>query len=158
MLYSNDMDLPRYVTLATSNHTRYEFLSVGIKGAIKKAVNYIEVAPGIYNLGFGDLNEATHEIKDTTRSNNGDRDKVLATVASTVIDFMKQYPDAIIYAAGETPVKTRLYQMGINSNWHEINQLFTIKGYAKGVWEPFTQKKNYDAFTLTAKEISKFEQ
>lgn len=47
--------------------------------------------------------------------------------------------------------------MGINSNWHEINQLFFVKGYADGIWEPFLQKKNYDALTLTAKEISKFE-
>ena len=57
------MDLRRYEAVAIANHKRYEFLSVGPKGAIKKVVNYIEIAPGIYNLGFGDLDETTQEIR-----------------------------------------------------------------------------------------------
>jgi hypothetical protein len=41
--------------------------------------------------------------------------------------------------------------MGINSNWHEISQLFEVDGFADGNWEPFEQGKNYKAFILRAK-------
>ena len=91
------------------------------------------------------------KVKDDTRSNNADKDKVLATIAFTVVDFMKHHPEAIIIAEGETPAKTRLYQIGINANWSEINRLFEIKGFIDGNWEAFNQKKNYKAFTLRAK-------
>jgi hypothetical protein len=151
IVYSIQMNLQRYETIAVSNHKRYELLSVGPKRAIKKVVSYIEVAPGIYNLGFGDWEETTQKIIDTVRSNNEDRDKVLATVAFTVIDFMKYYPGALILAEGETPVKTRLYQMAINANWGEINQLFDIKGLVGETWEPFNRNKSYEAFALHAR-------
>ena len=41
--------------------------------------------------------------------------------------------------------------MGINSNWHEISQLFDIIGFANNNWETFKQGKNYEAFALKAK-------
>lgn len=75
----------------------------------------------------------------------------MATVASTVIDFMNHHPRAIIMAEGETPAKTRLYQMGINANWNDISQLFEIEGFIEGHWETFNQMKNYEAFILRAR-------
>jgi hypothetical protein len=109
------------------------------------------VEDGVYNLAFGDWDEKTQRIIDYSRTNNDDRDKVLATVTSTVIDFMRYYPDAIIFAKGITPGKTRLYQIGINQNRHEISQLFDIEGFYKGGWESFQPGRNYEAFTLKAK-------
>jgi hypothetical protein len=145
------MHLPKYSAFSDASHETYEFLSSGPKGTIKKVVKYTEVEPGVFNLGFGDWDEVEQEIKDSTRTNNADRELVLATVASTVVDFMRYHPDAILFAEGETPAKTRLYQMGINSSWHEISQLFEIEGFANGDWESFEQGKNYEAFTLKAK-------
>jgi hypothetical protein len=91
------------------------------------------------------------KVMTMPEGNNDDLDKVLATVASTVIDFIKYHPHAIIFAEGVTPAKTRLYQMGINSNWQEISQSFDILGNFKGSWELFEQSKNYQAFALKAK-------
>ena len=145
------MQLPRYNALANTTHTTYEFLSSGKKGIIKKVVQYTEIAPGVFNLGFGDWDEIEQVVKDHLRTNNGDREKVLATVAGTVIDFMLYHSHVILFAQGETPAKTRLYQMGINSNWHEISQLFDIIGFANNNWETFKQGKNYEAFALKAK-------
>ena len=71
-------------------------------------------------------------MEDNTRSNNGDRDKILATVARTLLIFMECHPKAIIFAKGQTPAKTRLYQMGINQNWKEIGRLFFVAGLYKG--------------------------
>jgi hypothetical protein len=145
------MHLPGYAAVANASHNTYEFLSSGPKGTIKKVVLYMEVEPGIFNLGFGDWDEIEQAVKDDTRTNNADRDKVLATVASTVVDFMHYHPDAILFAEGETPAKTRLYQMGINTEWQEISRLFEVQGLGSEGWEPFQKEKNYKALTLRAK-------
>jgi hypothetical protein len=55
-------------------------------------------------------------VDDSIRSNNGDRDKVLATVAFTALDFTDEFPEALIVMEGSTSARTRLYQMGIGNN------------------------------------------
>lgn len=145
------MNLPKYSVGSDNNHLTYEFLSKGPKGAIKKVVLYQEIDDNVFNLAFGDWNEVKQKIDDSVRSNNDDRDKVLTTVGSTVIDFIRHHPKAIIFAAGITPGKTRLYQMGINANWNEIDELFDVEGFYRGNWERFERSKNYQAFTLKPK-------
>jgi hypothetical protein len=49
----------------------------------------------IAHIGFGDWKVELGELDDLSRSNNGDRDKVLATVAFTAMDFTDKYPGAI---------------------------------------------------------------
>lgn len=145
------MNVERYPVTSNVEHSRFEFSSEGPRGAIKKVVEYQHIGRNIFNLAFGDWDEETQKLKDNVRTNNLDRNKVLATVAHTVIDFTKYYPDTIICAQGNTPAKTRLYQMGISSNLSVISKLFSIGGYVDDVWEPFNKQKNYDSFTLTAK-------
>lgn len=145
------MHLDKYAALADDRHETYEFLSSGPKGSIKKVVVFQKIGLNLYNLAFGDWDESAQKINDDVRTNNDDRDRVLTTVASTVIDFMQYHPLAIIRAEGITPAKTRLYQMGINSNWNDINQLFEIQGLIDGEWELFNPRKNYKAFTLMSK-------
>jgi hypothetical protein len=140
-----------YDVFSDSRHEMYEFLSSGPKGAIRKIVVFEEKQPKLYNLAFGDWNEEIQDFRDDVRSNNGDRNKVLATVAYIVVDFMMHHPEARLYAEGVTKARTRLYQMGINVNWNEISQFFEIEGRINGRWEPFKRNKNYDAFTLEVK-------
>jgi hypothetical protein len=90
-------------------------------------------------------------LDDSIRSNNGDRDKVLATVAFTALTFMDQYPKAEIFVEGSTAARTRLYQMGINNNLLEISLNFNVKGYREGSWEAFRQGRNYKAFLIQRK-------
>jgi hypothetical protein len=74
----------RYVLRIDDNFKTFEFISEGPKGAITKSVQYKEMpTAGVYNLGFGDVNVLTDEINDLIVTNNGDSQKVLATVAST---------------------------------------------------------------------------
>lgn len=112
---------------------------------------YREIELNVFNLEFGDWEDEQQKINDRTRSNNNDRDKVLATVASTVIDFMSRHPNAMIFAEGVTPGKTRLYQMAIHGHWEEIDKLFDIAGFNGDDWEPFISGRNYEAFTLKIK-------
>ena len=97
------------------------------------------------------MDEETGRINDTIASNNDDRDKVLATVAGAVVDFMEDHPGAILYAEGSTPARTRLYQMGISKFWDEISEDFKIDGFANGGWKPFTKGENYESFLLKLK-------
>lgn len=132
----------------------YEFFSEGPKGTIKKVVRYrlIQEHPSrIYNLGFGDWNEENVDIEDMVATNNQDRQKVLATVADTVLDFTGSHPDAFVFAQGSTAARTRLYQMGISAFWDEIGALFLVLAYSGGEWKPFEKGKNYEAFLIRRK-------
>jgi len=66
----------------------------------------------------------------------------VATVASTVIDFLKHHPEALVIAKESTQSRTRLYQMGISDNWHAIRRQFHVEGLYNGEWEPFVPGKN----------------
>lgn len=86
----------------------FEFTSIGPKGRVKKIVQYSETnLKEFFNLGFGDKDDKTGEINDAVITNNGDSQKVLATVASTVYAFTDKYPNAWIYIQGSTEVRTR---------------------------------------------------
>src|SRR6185437_9084289 len=103
----------------SSNYQHYEFESVGPKGKIIKIIRFsLTNIDGVtyINLGFGDEDFALGGINDLSVSNNDDKDKILATIASAVLDFTAIYPDMMVYAKGSTPVRTRLYQMGIAAN------------------------------------------
>jgi hypothetical protein len=129
----------------------YLFVSEGARGKITKAVIYSQMRGNLFNLGFGDWNEELREVDDSVRSNNGDRDMVLATVASTALNFFDQFPKAKIFAEGSTPARTRLYQMGIAHNILEINKDFDVLGFTDNDWEPFQRGRNYTAFLITSK-------
>ena len=82
------MNLEKYGITSDSDRLTFEFLSSGPNGTIKKVVLYQEIASDVYNLAIGDWNEQKQRVDDNARSNNEDREKVLATVASTVIEFI----------------------------------------------------------------------
>jgi hypothetical protein len=140
------LNLPSYYFYSTNSHFDYEFLSIGLNGSIKKIARFRQRGDNVYNFGFGDLNETTGEISDTTASNNGDRDVVLATVAKIIYEFTGLFPDAIIFIVGSDGPRTRLYQQGIIKFWEQIEPVFEISGYKNGKWLPFKKGINYDAF------------
>jgi len=146
------MNLPHY-TYLTTDYQEYEFYSEGPKGSIKKLVTFakIQEEPVIYNLAFGDADLITGQMNDSVTSNNEDRDIVLATVAHTVIDFCHHYGDHFIYAKGSTPVRTRLYQMGISGLLDEITLNFDIYGVIENAAYPFERNVNYEAFLVKRK-------
>jgi hypothetical protein len=140
------MNLDRYLYSTNNTYLDYEFDSVGPKGVIKKVVRLSKIGDGIYNLGFGDLNERTSEIYDSVATNNADTEKVLATVAMIAYEFTSVYQGALIYVEGVTPARTRLYQINISKYWEEINKIFEIQGLRNNKWELFRKNVNYDAF------------
>ncbi|WP_158795807.1 hypothetical protein [Pedobacter sp. L105] len=131
----------------------YSFYSEGPKGRIKKSVIYTKIQddPPVYNLAFGDFDNETKEINDKINTNNDDRDIVLATVANTINDFSNKYGNNFIFAAGSTPSRTRLYQIGIFGLWDEIEKDFYLWGYKEDNWREFQCNVNYEAFLIKKK-------
>ena len=145
------MHLSHYNYKTNESFLDFEFISEGPKGRIRKVVRFSVIQKDVYNLGFGDLDEVSGEISDTTITNNKDSQKVLATVALVVNDFTFQYPTCYVFAMGSTPARTRLYRMGITNNWHTISKQFDVYGLKNNNWEPFTFRKDYDAFLIRRK-------
>ncbi len=144
------MNQPQYKFQTNESFLDFEFESTGPNGRIKKVVRFTpRNASGrtYFNLGFGDWNEVEGRIDDSSTSNNQDTQKVLATVAATVLEFTAVYPDMPVYARGSTPARTRLYQMGISANLAQIEPILEIYALKKGGdWEPFQTGTNYEAF------------
>ena len=150
------MILDRYEIKAGNNLTTFEFLSEGIKGQILKIIQFQQMnLENLYNLAFGDKNLDTGKLDDTVVTDNGDSEKVLATVVSAIYAFADRYPDSWIYATGSTASRTRLYKMGINKYYEIVLEDFEIMGEYRNEWERYEFGKNYQAFAVHRKN-SKF--
>jgi len=148
------MNYPRYDYSEENELSIFEFDSIGKKGKITKLVQYTEMSvKGYYNLGFGDLDLETREINDEIITNNGDGQKVLATVVSTLYSFTGKYPEAYIYATGSSESRTRLYRMGITNNIEELKKDFLVYGLRNdNEFEPFIIGEDYLGFLVTRKK------
>lgn len=150
------MDVPKYDYLTNKDALSYEFFSDGPKGRIRKIVKYslqyLSDDVAFYNLTFGDWNEAENKIDDLIISNNNDKERILATVALTIIEFSEKYPLMPVYVQGSTLARTRAYQMAINRHFEEIELLFYIFGLIENSgWYPFFKGRNYSAFLVLKK-------
>lgn len=111
----------------------------------------VEGFKNLYNIALGDKLEGSDEIDDLIVTNNQDREKVLATVAATVIIFTKRRPKAQIYIEGSTRSRTRLYQIAISKYFDELSHLFDIKGFMDDDFYPFEKNNDYASFLITRK-------
>jgi hypothetical protein len=106
---------------------RYVFISIG-KKRIEKVVDFIPLKGRNYmNLGFGDL-LSDGSLDDKANSNNGDLIKVMATVVDIVKHFTAQHPKIIIFFAGSTLERTRLYTRILKSYYPVFSGEFAIFG------------------------------
>lgn len=146
------MKLERYELKAGRNLTTFEFLSEGTKGKIVKVIQFQPMnLPNLYNLAFGDKNPETGQIDDMVVTDNGDSEKVLATVVAAVYAFAGHHSGAWVYASGSTDVRTRLYRMGINKYLEIVEQDFEIMGEHQNEWEWYEKGKDYQAFAVQRK-------
>lgn len=161
------MQIEKYRTETESNRLSYSFYSVGEK-TIKKIVEYTKlpkywmIANGlpidadVYNLALGDENIDADDFSDQIISNNGDMDKVLATVADTAFNFWEYYPNALIFFEGSQPegqehLRTYLYRKKMERFFDKISSVADIYGRLDDELEYFTKGKNYNAFLIIRK-------
>jgi|ERR1017187_7908826 hypothetical protein len=147
------MNMEQYTLKAEDSLMVYEFLSEGPKGKIPKLVKFSKTnTRDLFNLAFGDKDLKTGNIDDLIISNNGDSEKVLATVVATVYAFTDKHPEAWIYATGSTLARTRLYRMGITKYIVEIRKDFEVLGMRNNAWYPFRKNVEYVAFLVRRKK------
>lgn len=149
------MKLDRYELKSDDQLTTFEFLSEGPKGKIQKIIQFSLVNQNnLYNLAFGDRHQTTGEIDDRVITDNGDSEKVLATVVAAVHAFCDQFPLAWIYTTGSTASRTRLYRMGINKYFEIVEADFEIFGQTESEWERYIKDKDYQAFVIQRKIVN----
>jgi len=147
------MQLPKYPLASSDKLMTFEFISEGHNGLIHKLIQYQPTnLKDVYNLAFGDKDHTTGNIDDTVISNNGDSEKVLATVVATIYAFTDKYPNAWIYATGSTKSRTRLYRIGISRFISEVNEDFEVFGEWNSNWETFRKNVEYEGFLVRKKE------
>jgi hypothetical protein len=107
----------------------FDFVSTGERGNILKRVAFNETEKaGVYNLAFGDVDK-DNRIDDFAVTDNGDRNKVLATIAVIVETYTRKYPDRWIIFRGSTRERNRLYRMAIALHADELSALYDIWVY-----------------------------
>jgi hypothetical protein len=141
-----------YPWQSDDNRLYFEFLSVGPEKIIPKAVLFspFQHLTNRFNLALADIKE-DGSLCDIAVSNNHDLDKVMATVANCIATFFKHYPTAEIYIQGNTPSRTRLYQIIFSRELSIVTQNYEIYGTIGLVTEPFQPNRNYSSFLLKRK-------
>ena len=103
------------------------------------------------NLAFGDKHPVTGGIDDLAVSDNGDTGKVLATVVAAVYVFFDNRPTAYLYAQGSTKARTRLYRIGINRFYKDMQQDFYLYGRIGEDFVDFEPDVEYEGFLAQRK-------
>jgi hypothetical protein len=136
----------------TDDFAVFDFVSAGKNGDILKRVAFTKTDQDkVYNLALGDVDE-DNEINDYAVTDNGDRNKVLATVASIVEAYTKRFPDRWIIFRGSTAERTRLYRIAVGLHLDELSDLYEIRGYVAGDAVPFVKNMKINAFLIKRKK------
>jgi hypothetical protein len=151
------MKYEKYDSLeVSSNLSEYKFVSTGPKGEIQQLIQFeLTDMPGIYNLAFGSCKN-DGSVDDLTITDNKDRNKILATIASAIYQFTMQFPEKLVFFTGSTPQRTRLYRMAIALNFDELVVDFQIFGILKEehsfINVPFQKNIDYFGFMIRRKK------
>lgn len=147
------MYLAKYPLKTGQTRRVFEFTSEGPKGAVTKIIQFQQMdLPGFYNIAFGDRNP-DGSFSDTVATGNGDAEKVLATVVASIYLFLELYPDAWIFATGNSTARTRLYQRGINKYYDEARETLELMGQTAEEWEEYEKGKQYEAVAVCRKKV-----
>ncbi|SHN12461.1 hypothetical protein [Chitinophaga sp. CF418] len=121
----------------------FDFFSIGKRGIAPKRIAFIPTdQEAVYNLVFGDIN-AEGEIDDEVISDNGDRNKILATVIYVVNTYLEAYPERIVFFTGSTEGRIRLYRIVISVHYTDFSKKFDIYCQTETGIVPF--KRNIEA-------------
>jgi hypothetical protein len=89
------MYLDKYQLKTEENFTRFEFISEGSNGTIRKLIEFQQtIDTDTFNLAFGDKDPVTGVLDDLAVSSNGDTQRVLATVVAAVYTFLEKHRTA----------------------------------------------------------------
>ena len=129
----------------------FDFVSCGKNGNVLKRVAFTKTEDDrVYNLALGDVDE-DNEINDLAITDNGDRNKVIATVVSIVEAYTRRFPERWIIFTGSTEERTRLYRMAISLHLVELSALYEIWAYVGEERVKFDKNMRVSAFVIVRK-------
>lgn len=106
--------------------TRYEFVSIGPKGQIKKRIEFTALRKkGYYNVAFGDIMKNGH-VSDTVYSNNNDIVKIMTTVVNAMKDFLRENETAKLLFTGSTDDRTIFYKRILSRHYKYLSEHYAI--------------------------------
>lgn len=144
------MDKPFYEFTILDEANRYEFTSIGHKSIDKVIIFQKTDLPNFYNLVLADIvGDGTYD--DLIESNNGDMEKIMATVIQAIFAFLAFYPNANVLFSGSTPSRTRLYNIILTKEFEKLND-FTVNGLKDGKLISFVRNEKYDGFVIYKKK------
>ena len=152
------MNQDRYFDVKNNRaYTIFTFISEGRYGRLTKILIFEELKRinNTVNLALGTVLD-NQKIDFTGITNNGDKNKILATVAAIVYNFNEIYPDVGIYVSGSDTRRTILYQRAIAYAYDELTLTFNIHGDISTDdeihdFQPFDGSKNYTGFLIERK-------
>jgi hypothetical protein len=134
-----------------NENARFLFQSIGKRGIFDKAVFITPVAPDVQNLALLDYDPATNDYSDQPITDNGDMAEVIATVISIIKRFLDSNPGQKIYFEGNTPARTRLYQIAISKVYDPEHSDLLISGYKNNHWTSFEPNVSFEGFLIEKK-------
>lgn len=146
------MNLPKYTLNSNTQFTRFEFVSEGPNGSIRKVIEFQAIInPVVFNLAFGDKDPVSTSLDDLAVSDNHDTERVLASVVAAIYSFLEKHPAAFIYAAGSTVARTRLFRMAITKYQIQVQTDFYLYGQLGDEFYNFEPGKTYEGFLAKRK-------
>ncbi len=103
--------------------------------------------PNLFNLSLADT-EATGSPNYLSVSNNGNLERIMATVAQTLLVFFRRYPNATVAFNGSTPSCIRLYQVVLAREIRAASTEFMIMGLRDATLEPLQPNHRYNGFVI----------
>lgn len=141
------MDKPFYHFRIGANALQYTFVSEGPR-PVTKLVAYAETdEPDLFNLSLADI-EADGIPNYLSVRNNGDLERIMATVAQTLLAFFRHHPTATVAFSGSTPARIRLYQAVLAREVRAASTDFIILGLRGEDLEPLQPNHTYDGFVI----------
>jgi hypothetical protein len=145
------MNEPSYELTVLKEAHRFDFVSTGPINIIKSIVYFKTQDPYLVTLTLGNvLPDAKLDV--LTVNDNGDRDKILATVVRSIGIFLNIHPDHTVMFAGNTPARTRLYKMVISKELPRLADCYLVHGITESSIEVFNSGANYIGFLISIKK------
>ncbi|MEO6282113.1 MAG: hypothetical protein ABIN80_29555 [Dyadobacter sp.] len=124
---------------------RFDFVSKGPINIVKSIVYFKTTDPYLVTLSMG--NPLPNGVLDVlTINDNGDRNKILATVIRSIGVFLNIHPDHTVMFSGSTPARTRLYKMVISKELHQLQNSYLVQGITESSIEVLIRVTTTSAF------------
>ncbi|MCF0061197.1 hypothetical protein MUK70_18315 [Dyadobacter chenwenxiniae] len=144
------MNEPFYEFRVLDEACRFDFLSIGKRNIPKTVIYYKSDNPAVFSLTLASI-KSDGNLDFQTTSNNGDMKIILATVVQTLKIFLAAYPKAVVVFTGNSPSRTRLYNIIISREIEQVKDYLEVMGFAENYVELFVPNRRYEGFIVSLK-------